>query len=41
VQTVESALGLDVDYAMLNKVYRANPEGQKHYTFLHDGKRVP
>ena len=26
LEAVESAFGLDIDYAMLNKVYRANPE---------------
>jgi IS1 family transposase len=28
LEAVESAFGLEIDYAMLNKVYRANPEGQ-------------
>ena len=32
LEAVESAFGLDVDYAMLNKVYRANPEGQTRYS---------
>ena len=32
IEAVESAFGLDVDYAMLNKVYRANPEGQTRYS---------
>ena len=32
IEAVESAFNLDVDYAMLNKVYRANPEGQTRYS---------
>jgi len=32
LEAVESAFGLDIDYAMLNKVYRANPEGQTRYS---------
>ena len=28
----ESAFGFEIDYAMLNKVYRANPEGQTRYS---------
>jgi hypothetical protein len=28
LEATESALGLEIDYAMPNKVYRANPEGQ-------------
>ena len=30
--TLESAFGLDIDYAMLNKAYRANPEVQTRYS---------
>ena len=32
LEAVESAFGLDIDYAMLNKVYRANPEGPTLYS---------
>ena len=32
IEAVESAFNLDVDYAMLNKVYHANPEGQTRYS---------
>jgi IS1 family transposase len=32
LEAVESAFGLDIDYAMLNKVYRSNPEGQTRYS---------
>jgi IS1 family transposase len=32
IEAVESAFGLDMDYAMLHKVYRANPEGESRYS---------
>ena len=32
IEAVESAFNLDVDYAMLNKVYRANQEGESRYS---------
>jgi IS1 family transposase len=32
LEAVESAFGLEIDYAMLNKVYRSNPEGQTRYS---------
>ena len=32
LEAVESAFGMEIDYAMLNKVYRANPEGQTRYS---------
>ncbi len=32
LEAVESAFGMDIDYAMLNKVYRSNPEGQTRYS---------
>lgn len=32
LEAVESAFGLDIDFAMLNKVYRSNPEGQTRYS---------
>ncbi len=32
IEAVESAFNLDVDYAMLQKVYRANPDGEKRYS---------
>jgi hypothetical protein len=31
-EAVESAFGMEIDYAMLNKVYRSNPEGQTRYS---------
>lgn len=32
VEATESAFGMDIDYAMLHKVYRANPEGETRYS---------
>ena len=32
LEAVKSAFGMDIDYAMLNKVYRSNPEGQTRYS---------
>ena len=32
IEAVESAFNLDVDYAMLQKVYRSNPDGEKRYS---------
>ena len=32
IEAVESAFGLEIDYAMLHKVYRSNPEGQARYS---------
>jgi IS1 family transposase len=32
LEAVESAFGLEIDYAMLNKVYQSNPEGQTRYS---------
>src|SRR5437773_2635065 len=32
LEAVESAFGMEIDYAMLNKVYRSNPEGQTRYS---------
>jgi IS1 family transposase len=32
LEAVESAFNEDIGYAMLNKVYRANPEGQTRYS---------
>ena len=32
LEAVESAFNLDVDYAMLQKIYRADPEPQKRYS---------
>ena len=32
IEAVESAFGLEIDYAMLHKVYRANPEGESRYS---------
>jgi IS1 family transposase len=32
LEAVESAFGLKIDYAMLHKVYDANPEGQTRYS---------
>ena len=32
LEAVESAFGSEIDYAMLNKVYRSNPEGQTRYS---------
>lgn len=32
LEAVESAFNEDIDYSMLNKVYRSNPEGQTRYS---------
>lgn len=32
LQAVDSVFGNDVDYAMLNKIYGADPQGQKRYS---------
>ena len=32
LEAVESAFNDDIDYAMLQKVYRANPEGESRYS---------
>ena len=32
VEAVESAFNTEVDYAMIHKVYRSNPEGQTRYS---------
>lgn len=32
LSAVEDAFGADIDYAMLHKVYRANPEGETRYS---------
>src|ERR1041385_466585 len=31
LEAVERAFGLEIDYAMLHKVYKSNPEGQTRY----------
>ena len=32
LEAVEGAFGMEIDYAMLHKVYRSNPEGQTRYS---------
>jgi hypothetical protein len=32
LEAVESAFGLEIDYSVLQKVYRANPEGETRYS---------
>ncbi len=32
LSAVEDAFGADIDYAMLHKVYRSNPEGETRYS---------
>lgn len=32
LEAVESAFGIDIDYSVLQKVYRANPEGESRYS---------
>jgi hypothetical protein len=32
LRQLDNARGLEIDYAMLNKVYRSNPEGQTRYS---------